>query len=197
MNPRPQLYIHLCALFELANTEPLCLLQEEVERNKRVVAELYTALISKDIRTLSRLLPSDLEWWFHGPPNHRHHLLPLLTGTSPSSSSVVVLVPDVVVGFGSVVIAEGYDEANQVWWVHAWTLTDDGVITQVREYLNTSLTVTRLGVGGGATSPSSSLWSSTPPPLCSSSWSVDTCTCQNIWQSKLCDESVPGLILAV
>ncbi|XP_028751338.1 uncharacterized protein LOC114711150 [Neltuma alba] len=147
--------------FELANSEPW--LQEEEERNKRVVTELYRALIATETHTLHRLLASDLEWWFHGPPSHRHHLLPLLAGKEEAKQSVVVLVPDVVVGFGSVVIAEGFDEANLVWWVHAWTLTD-GVITQVREYLNTSLTVTRLGIGeseqlgigGSSASPSSS-----------------------------------------
>ncbi|XP_054797587.1 uncharacterized protein LOC129302717 [Prosopis cineraria] len=182
---------------ELANSEAC--LQEEEERNKRVVTELYSALISKDSHNLHRFLASDLEWWFHGPPSHRYHLLPLLTGTSLSSSSsekrsVVVLVPDVVVGFGSLVIAEGYDETNLVWWVHAWTLTD-GIITQVREYLNTSLTVTRLGNEGD---PASSMTSSPSSSSSSSSSSSFVASmCQSIWQSKLCDESVPGLILAV
>lgn len=103
----------------------------------------------------------------------------------------MVLVPDVVIGFGSVVIAEGYDEANLLWWVHAWTLTDDGIISEVREYINTSLTVTQLGNNNGESNAS---------PLSSpssSSSSVGTSMCQSIWKSKLCDESVPGLILAV
>ncbi|KAK8467098.1 hypothetical protein PHAVU_008G251001 [Phaseolus vulgaris] len=125
-----------------------------------------------------RLLAPDLEWWFHGPPSHRHHLIPLLTATATSSPSKPVLVPDHIVGFGSVTIAEGFDETNLVWWVHAWTTTADGVITEVREYVNTSVTVTRLGFHG-------------------SDDVVASAMCQSVWQSTLCDESVPGLILAI
>ncbi|KOM52666.1 hypothetical protein LR48_Vigan09g132500 [Vigna angularis] len=86
----------------------------------------------------------------------------------------VAPVPENVVGFGPVVVAEGFDEAHLLWWVHAWTVTVDGVITQVKEYVNTSVTVTRLS----QVLPNAS-------------------TCQCIWQSQLCDESVPGLILAI
>ncbi|MED6125656.1 hypothetical protein PIB30_070686 [Stylosanthes scabra] len=151
-----------------------CLGQLE-ERNKRVVRDLYKALTSKDTQTLYGLVAQDLEWWFHGPPCHRHHLVPWLTGSSSKA-----LVPDLIVGFSSVVVAEGYDEANLVWWVHAWTVNEDGVVTQVREYVNTALTVTRLGV---ATSSSQAL--------------QNTFKCQSIWKSTLSDESVPGLILAI
>lgn len=128
---------------------------------------------------MHRLLAPDLEWWFHGPPSHRHHLIPHLTATTTSSSSSKpVLVPDLIVGFGSVTIAEGFDETNLVWWVHAWTTTADGVITEIREYVNTSVTVTRLGFHG-------------------SDDVVASAMCTSVWQSKLCDESVPGLILAI
>ncbi|TKY56561.1 Wound-induced protein 1 [Spatholobus suberectus] len=157
------------AIPELANssqTPPW--LENQEDRNKRAVTDLYKAIISKDRETVQRLLAPDLEWWFHGPPCHRHHLIPLLTGSSSSRP----LVPDLIVGFGSVTIAEGFDETNLVWWVHAWTTTADGIITEVREYVNTSVTVTRLGLHAAA-------------------------TCQSLWQSKLCDESVPGLILAI
>ncbi|QCD77855.1 Wound-induced protein [Vigna unguiculata] len=84
--------------------------------------------------------------------------------------------PGVVVPWPSIpsTALEGFDEAHLVWWVHAWTVTVDGVITQVKEYVNTSVTVTRLT----QVLPNAS-------------------TCQCIWQSKLCDESVPGLILAI
>ncbi|KAK7301622.1 hypothetical protein RJT34_12491 [Clitoria ternatea] len=143
------------------------------ERNTRVITELYKALTSKETETpLNGLVAQDLEWWFHGPSCHRHHLVPRLTGSLPSSKA---LVPEHVVGFGPVVIAEGFDDANLAWWVHAWTINAKGVITQVKEYVNTSVTVTLLVV---------------PNPSASNK-------CQCIWQSTLRDESVPGLILAI
>ncbi|OIW04399.1 hypothetical protein TanjilG_32591 [Lupinus angustifolius] len=123
---------------------------------------------------MHRLLAPDLEWRFHGPSCHRHHLVQFLTGSSSSPPSKPCLVPDIIVGFGLVVIAEGYDEENMVWWVHAWTATADGVITEVREYLNTSVTVTKVGDVVAANSK-----------------------CQTIWQSKLSNDSVPGLILPI
>lgn len=156
---------------------------EEENGNKRVVMDLYKALVSKDTNTMHRLLAPYLEWWFHGPPSHRHHLVPFLTSSS-TSSSPMPLVPDLMVGFGSVVVAEGFDEANLVWWVHAWT-TCNGIITEVREYVNTSLTVTRLGLH----EPKSR--------TVTSSEVVASSTCQCIWQSKICDNSVPGPILAI
>lgn len=73
-------------------------------------------------------------------------------------------------------LAEGYDEGRSVSWVHAWTVTD-GIITQVREYYNTSVTVTRLS----------------SPKITSQSGS-----CQSVWESKLSgNKSVPGLVLAL
>ncbi|QCE01030.1 hypothetical protein DEO72_LG7g2321 [Vigna unguiculata] len=134
-------------------------------------------MTSEDTNTMHRLLAPDLEWWFHGPPSHRHHLVPHLTATTTTYTKPV-LVPDLIVGFGSVTIAEGFDETNLVWWVHAWTTTADGVITEIREYVNTSVTVTRLGFHG-------------------SDDVVASAMCQSVWQSKLSDESVPGLILAI
>ncbi|KHN02123.1 Wound-induced protein 1 [Glycine soja] len=80
-----------------------------------------------------------------------------------------------MVGFGPVVIAEGFDDDHLVWWVHAWTVTADGLITQVKEYVNTSVTVT----------------------LLSQQVLPNASKCQCIWQSRLCDESVPGLILPI
>ncbi|KAG4955033.1 hypothetical protein JHK87_040627 [Glycine soja] len=158
---------------ELANSSQKPWLEDQEDPNKRGVIDLYNAILSNDTDTMQRLLAPDLEWWFHGPPCHRHHLVPLLTGSSSKS-----LVPDLVVGFGSVTIAEGFDESNLVWWVHAWTTTDEGIITEVREYVNTSVTVTKLG-------------------LHVNNDDVVSATCQSVWQSKLCDESVPGLILAI
>lgn len=162
---------------ELANLESDHQAACVEERNKRVVGELYKALLTSKEETvlLHGLVAQDLEWWFHGPSCHWHHLVPWLTGHQSKGG---YLVPDHVVGFGSVVVAEGYDEDNLVWWVHAWTVNADGVIIQVKEYVNTSLTVTRLRM---------------PAPINASNNKY----CQSIWQSTLCDESVPGLILAI
>jgi len=147
---------------------------EQEDHNKKLVTDLYKALISKDTNTMQHLLASDLEWWFHGPPCHRHYLVPFLTGTS--SISQKSLVPNLIAGFGSVIVAEGYDEKNMVWWVHAWSISN-GIITEVREYVNTSVTVTKLGLHSEDV--------------------VVGSTCRCIWQSKLCDGSVPGLILTI
>jgi len=148
---------------------------EQEDHNKKLVTDLYKALISKDTNTMQNLLASDLEWWFHGPPCHRHYLVPILTGSS-SSSSQKSLVPNLIIGFGSVIVAEGYDEKNMVWWVHAWSISN-GIITEVREYVNTSVYVTKLGLHSEDV--------------------VVGSTCRCIWQSKLCDGSVPGLILTI
>jgi hypothetical protein len=149
---------------------------EKEEHNIKLVTDLYKALVSKDTNTMQQLLASDLEWWFHGPPCHRHYLVSLLTGSSSSSSSQKSLVPNLIIGFGSIIVAEGYDEINMVWWVHAWSISN-GIITEVREYVNTSVTVTKLGFHSEDV--------------------VVGSTFRSIWQSKLCDDSVPGLILAI
>ncbi|XVF46161.1 hypothetical protein PTKIN_Ptkin03bG0004700 [Pterospermum kingtungense] len=142
---------------------------------------LYEALNSRDVEKVHRLLAPDLEWWFHGPPSHQH-LMRLLTG----STEPFAFVPLTFAAFGSLVIVEGYNKERSVCWVHAWTVTDYGIITKVREYFNTSLTVARLANSepdeGGSASQSS----------------VDVVNCQSVWRSKLCDDkSVPGLVLAL
>ena len=157
---------------------------------------LYDALVNRDIETAHRLLaPDHLEWWFHGPPIHQQHLMSLLTGQPPSSSSSVR--PDNnsfifqyplsnVVAFGSMVLVEGFNKDWNVSWVHAWTVTN-GIITQVREYFNTSVTVTRFGDGGSSISSSPAI-----------STSQSRASCQSVWQSKVSDnKSVPGLVLAL
>lgn len=156
----------------------LAKLLELEEINKRVVTTLYEALNSRDVDTVHRLLTPDLEWWFHGPPIHQH-LKRILTGSSSDDSSFT-FIPHSIVAFGSTVIAEGDDKQLSVSWVHAWTVTD-GIISQVREYFNTSVTVTRFVDTDGFSSPDLSI-----------------STCQSVWQSKLCDnKSVPGLVLAL
>lgn len=78
------------------------------------------------------------------------------------------------------VVAEGYFLASRkVSWVHAWTV-NDSVITQVREYFDTSVTVTRFAKLANVHVGSQG----------------DKCQC--VWESKLTDNaSMPGLLLAV
>ncbi|KAI4302442.1 hypothetical protein MLD38_038187 [Melastoma candidum] len=156
-----------------------------------VVRALYEALCSRDVDTVHRLLAPDLEWWFHGPPSHQH-LMRLLTGSHgrrqqpQQQQPPFAFVPDTITSFEGLVIAEGHERCS-VFWVHAWTVSDEGVITQVREYFNTSLTVTRFG----GTEASSSEITTVP--------STDA-LCASIWESSLSDQvgkSVPGLVLAL
>ncbi|KAM3392384.1 hypothetical protein ACQJBY_013487 [Aegilops geniculata] len=102
-------------------------------------------------------------------------MMRLLTG---SSSSSFRFEPRSVDAFGSTVIAEGVsaageDKAKAAYWVHAWTVGGDGVITQLREYFNTDLTVTRLAAAAAS---------------------------KCVWQSRRPDRarnSLPGLVLAL
>nr|DAD28153.1 TPA_asm: hypothetical protein HUJ06_029621 [Nelumbo nucifera] len=106
-------------------------------------------------------------------------MMRLLTGVSSDES--FVFVPLSFAAFGSTVLVEGCDQNRFVSWVHAWTVAD-GIITQVREYFDTSLTVTRFG-NSTKLSPSSS---SIRFPC--------------MWQSqftKATGKSVPGLVLAI
>ncbi|CAN1292509.1 Wound-induced protein 1, partial [Linum perenne] len=64
-------------------------------------------------------------------------------------------VPKSIAPFGSIVIAEGCVLEKGIYWVHAWTLTD-GIITKVKEYFNTFLTVTRFKVNSRSKSKLSS-----------------------------------------
>ncbi|KAL7214702.1 hypothetical protein ACSBR1_026979 [Camellia fascicularis] len=158
---------------ELANSQEIL----EETSNQRVVLALYEALRARDVDTVHKLLASDLEWWFHGPPSHQF-MMRLLTGSEINDFQ---FVPQSFASFGSTVLVEGCDHTRSISWVHAWTVTD-GIITQVREYFNTSLTVTRLGV----TDQSSS--------------SITSLHCPSVWESSLSDrvgKSVPGLVLAI
>ncbi|KAJ1417736.1 Wound-induced protein Wun1-like [Sesbania bispinosa] len=67
----------------------------------------------------------------------------MLTGDSSAGDDNFRFVPQSCASFGNTVIVEGCDTSRAISWVHAWTVAD-GIITQVREYFNTSLTVTRL-----------------------------------------------------
>ncbi|KAJ8438839.1 hypothetical protein Cgig2_023031 [Carnegiea gigantea] len=151
--------------------------------NEVVVKALYEALSSRDAHAVQSLLAPDLEWWFHGPPSHQF-LMRILTGATTSNSNTFQFNPQSIVAFGSLVLAEGCDPDRSISWVHAWTLSPDGIITQVREYFNTSVTVTRLG----KSQPSDQI---APANLHH---------CQPLWESTLANragKSVPGLVLAL
>ncbi|KAL6896819.1 hypothetical protein ACP4OV_007391 [Aristida adscensionis] len=149
--------------------------ESEEQRNKFLVLRLYEALNARDNAAVQALLAPDLEWWFHGPPTHQH-MMRILTGSGGSSSRAFRFVPRSVDAFGSTVIAEGPpagDSGAATYWVHAWTVAPDGVITQLREYFNTDLTVTRLAAAAAT-------------------------TC--VWQSHRPDSKtnqLPGLVLAI
>ncbi|GER50915.1 wound-induced protein 1-like protein [Striga asiatica] len=160
----------------------MALPQEALEesRNKGVVTALYDALSARDADSVRQILAADLEWWFHGPPSHQY-LMRLLTGDQVSGDGDFRFVPHRVSAFGPTVLAEGFDPTRSIAWVHAWTVSD-GIITQVREYFNTSLTVTRLGRTEG------------------SGFSISELHCPSVWVSSLPDrvgKSVPGLVLAI
>ena len=156
--------------------------------NQKLVRALYDALSARDSHAVTNLLASDLEWWFHGPPSCQF-LTRMLTGESSSSSGAdsFRFLPQSVVSFGSIVIAEGCDAARSIAWVHAWTVTD-GIITQVREYFNTSLTVTRIGDSSDSEDSDSAESEIVPAN------SFPSC----VWESSLsAGKSVPGLVLAI
>ncbi|XP_019149674.1 PREDICTED: wound-induced protein 1-like [Ipomoea nil] len=104
----------------------------------------------------------------------------ILTGTVDDSTadSLFQFKHQTIDAIGSsVVLVEGCDPPRNITWVHAWTVTD-GIITQVREYFNTYLTVTRFSDAAIA-------------PL----------SCTSVWESSLPNrggsKSVPGLVLAI
>lgn len=145
---------------------------------------VYVALSSRDVDKVQKLLASDLEWGFHGPPSHQF-LMRILTGTANSDHHLFQFIPQSIDAFRSTVLVEGCDPDRSITWVHAWTVTD-GIITQVREYFNTSLTVTRLDNNNSTSSDFSSI--------------TATRHCPSLWESCLTNrvgKSVPGLVLAL
>ncbi|CAM8961330.1 unnamed protein product [Rhodiola kirilowii] len=154
----------------------------------QVVKALYDALSSKDIVQVHKLLAPHIDWWYHGPPNHQH-LMRLLTGSSHRGDPYN-FVPLSVTAFGSMVVVEGHDEDRSITWVHAWTVDDYGIIRNVREYLNTWVTVTRLDAASDSSAESS-------PTSSSSSTSSTTSSCQSVWESQHSKTDVPCLLLAI
>ncbi|XP_071734373.1 wound-induced protein 1-like [Rutidosis leptorrhynchoides] len=111
-------------------------------------------------------------------------MMRLLTGVNSDDADFFEFVPLSVDSFGSTVIIEGCDQAREITWIHAWTVNSYGIITQVREYFNTSLTVTRFG-------------SNSVKSVAISSTSLH---CPSVWVSSLSNrvgKSVPGLVLAI
>ena len=144
--------------------------------NQSVVA-LYEALRTRDATSVHSLLASDLDWWFHGPPSHQF-MMGLLTGTTSHNS--FEFIPQSVVVLGSTVLVEGSNQELSIFWVHAWTFDATGVITRVREYINTSVSVTQLGDG---TSNLSS--------------DITALNCASIWKSSVPENTVPGILLVL
>ncbi|KAK7311172.1 hypothetical protein RJT34_09134 [Clitoria ternatea] len=148
--------------------------------NKRLVLALYDALNSGDSDAVVKIVATDLEWWFHGPPSHQF-LMRMLTGDSADAVNFR-FVPQSIASFDSTVIVEGCDASRAISWVHAWTVTD-GIITQVREYFNTSLTVTRFADSD---------------EILSVTAGSGRLPC--VWESSVSGrvgKSVPGLVLAI
>ncbi|XP_030466038.1 senescence associated gene 20-like [Syzygium oleosum] len=146
----------------------------ESHKNKATVEALYAALALGDSTVVAKLLASDLEWWFHGPPRCQH-MMRVLTGESDYSE--FTFRPRSITAIGDeCLIAEGWEGA-QAYWVHVWTLKN-GLITQFKEYFNTWLTVREVS---------------------SPRWEVARAS-HMLWQSHprdLLDRSLPGLLLAI
>jgi hypothetical protein len=147
-----------------------------------VVEELYCAVERGDVDTVRRLLNPDVDWWFHGPRAHQHLvLMRLLTGGAGAAPGIPFRV-STMDAFGSIVLAEGTDATGMLYWVHAWTVGPGGRVTEVREYCNTVLLVTRIGRAAEETAAYSQPRS------------------QHVWRSRLPDDArrnLPALVLAI
>ncbi|XP_057981054.1 wound-induced protein 1 [Malania oleifera] len=111
-------------------------------------------------------------------------MMRMLTGVSSGDS--FVFRPLSIAAFGPTVLVEGCDPDRSNSWVHAWTVSADGIITQVREYFNTALTVTRFGNSADQSAPSD--------------LSITSHHCPSVWESSFAGQvgkSVPGLVLAI
>ncbi|KAK7339996.1 hypothetical protein VNO77_20687 [Canavalia gladiata] len=140
-------------------------------QNKAIVEMLYKALLGQGtMDKVAKLLASDLEWWFHGPPQC-NHMMRMLTGETDHKKGFR-FEPRSVAAIGDCVITEGWE--GQAYWVHVWTLKN-GLMTQFREYFNTWLVVRDLRSPGWE--DSITLWQSQP--------------------RDLYRRSLPGLVLAI
>lgn len=150
--------------------------QQKVEmQNKLTVETLYKVLLGQgQMNMVDKLLATDLEWWFHGPPQCQH-MMRVLTGEAARGNGFR-FEPRRVAAIGDCVVAEGWE--GKAYWVHVWTLKN-GLITQFREYFNTWLVVKGLRPPG---------------------WEEDRQDNMTLWQSQPRDlyrRSLPGLVLAI
>lgn len=150
--------------------------EKEEMHNKATVEALYKALLGQgQMDTVAtNMLASDLEWWFHGPPQCQH-MMRVLTGETTLDNNGFRFEPRSVTAIGDCVIAEGWE--GKAYWVHVWTVRN-GLITQFREYFNTWLVVRDLR-----------------PPR----WE-DSKDSMTLWQSQprdLYHRSLPGLVLTI
>lgn len=151
--------------------------------NKNIVCDFYKALETRDIDTLHHLLAPNIDWWFHGPPAHKYNLMQLFTGTRVFDDNNYSYKPLVVVGIGSMVVAEGFHvhKSQKTYWVHVWKVENGKIITEVREYLDTFVRVTRIRKTSNVYAPS-----------------PQSPKCKNMWESELVyDASVPRLLLVI
>lgn len=120
------------------------------ELNEQTIKKLYKALSEGDMDTMASLIAADkdLEYWFHGPPNCQHMMRLLTGGAGPAGMVTFRFEPRSVTAVGGAcVIAEGWEGAK-AYWVHVWTVAAaGGVVTGLREYFNTWLTVRDLRPG--------------------------------------------------
>ncbi|KAF3665659.1 Wound-induced protein 1 [Capsicum annuum] len=115
----------------------------------------------------------------------------ILTGAASLDHQLFQFIPQSIEAFGSTVLVEGCEPGRSITWVHAWTVTDgsDGIITQVREYFNTSLTVTRLDNNNNNNNNNS--------PSSDFSSIATSSNCPSLWESSVPNKFVPGLVLAL
>ncbi|MED6120561.1 hypothetical protein PIB30_021882 [Stylosanthes scabra] len=111
---------------------------EQEDSNRKIVKSLYKALCrGGDTVEVEKIVGKDLEWWYHGPP-HWHHMMKALTGKS--TRDCFEFRPRRTKAIGDdLVIVEGWEGVGE-HWVHVWGLKQ-GIISQLREYFNTLITV--------------------------------------------------------
>ena len=128
--------------------------ESELEnRNRRVVKMVYKALLrGGEKEKIAKVVGKELEWRYHGPP-HCQHMMKMLTGES-TQKNFKFRPRRMRSVMGDRLIVEGWEDVGE-YWVHVWRLKD-GIITQLREYFNTLLTVVSEDGNEGR------LWRSTP-----------------------------------
>ncbi|OEL33943.1 hypothetical protein BAE44_0005041 [Dichanthelium oligosanthes] len=103
--------------------------ESKQQRNRFLVLRLCEAPKACDVRRAQSCCRPTSSAGSMAPPA-RQHMIRLLTGAEKASSGGgFVFPPRSVDVFESAVIAEGANDARQLYWVHAWTAGPDGVIT--------------------------------------------------------------------